>query len=85
MPDGCDDSSRIPSEWHGWLHYTYDSVPGKDEFFEAKWLAPHTGNLTGTPHRYMPYSTTDSKIQAWSPPLLDRRSQLIANPVLPKE
>src|SRR3546814_394272 len=25
--NGSNDASRVPSEWHGWLHHTFDDVP----------------------------------------------------------
>ena len=25
--DGANDASRVPSEWHGWLHGAFDDVP----------------------------------------------------------
>ena len=25
--NGANDASRVPAEWHGWLHGTYDGVP----------------------------------------------------------
>ncbi len=25
--EGANDASRVPPEWHGWLHGSYDGVP----------------------------------------------------------
>ena len=25
--NGANDASRVPAEWHGWLHHSYDDVP----------------------------------------------------------
>jgi NADH:ubiquinone oxidoreductase subunit len=25
--EGSNDASRVPAEWHGWLHHSYDDVP----------------------------------------------------------
>ena len=25
--DGSNDASRVPPEWHGWLHHTHDDTP----------------------------------------------------------
>ena len=27
MYEGANDASRVPAEWHGWLHGSYDGVP----------------------------------------------------------
>src|SRR3546814_5127773 len=29
--NGSNDASRVPSEWHGWLHHTFDDVPRSEE------------------------------------------------------
>ena len=35
------EASKVPPEWHGWLHNTVDTLPG-DETYEAKpWQKPH--------------------------------------------
>ena len=25
--NGANDASRVPPEWHGWLHHSYDEIP----------------------------------------------------------
>lgn len=62
------DGSQIPAEWFGWLHYKTDYLPYNDPFRpKHKWMLDHTENLTGTPHQFMPYSTTRQKIVPWKP------------------
>jgi NADH:ubiquinone oxidoreductase subunit len=47
------DASKVPPEWHGWLHYIFDEPPGSD--YQAKaWQKPHIPNRTGTPGAYRP-------------------------------
>jgi len=47
------EASKVPPEWHGWLHYTFDEPPGQD--YQAKaWQKPHIENRTGTPGAYRP-------------------------------
>ncbi|XP_076628393.1 NADH dehydrogenase (ubiquinone) B17.2 subunit [Colletes latitarsis] len=63
------DGSQVAPEWFGWLHYKTDLVPSKDPSRpKYKWLADPTPNLSGTDQAYMPYSTTQPKIQPWKPP-----------------
>ncbi|XP_046839686.1 NADH dehydrogenase [ubiquinone] 1 alpha subcomplex subunit 12-like [Xenia sp. Carnegie-2017] len=64
------DASEIPPEWHRWMHYMTDDPPNKVVPEQRKWMADHTVNLSGTNKRYVPYSTTRPKIEAWSPPKL---------------
>jgi NADH:ubiquinone oxidoreductase subunit len=47
------DASKVPAEWHGWLHYGIDEPPGHD--YQAKaWQKPHIENRTGTAGAYRP-------------------------------
>ena len=48
---GESDASKVPPEWHAWLHHTTDApieAPTRD------WMKPHQPNLTGTAQAYMP-------------------------------
>ncbi|XP_067127204.1 probable NADH dehydrogenase [ubiquinone] 1 alpha subcomplex subunit 12 [Centruroides vittatus] len=62
------DGSQVPAEWHRWLHYMTDDPPTKVPPVQYKWMINHTENFTGTNKAYMPYSTTNPKIQSWKPP-----------------
>ncbi|XP_071162602.1 NADH dehydrogenase [ubiquinone] 1 alpha subcomplex subunit 12-like [Mytilus galloprovincialis] len=65
----CYDSSQIPAEWHGWLHYSTDETPIDNPPVKRKWMVDvHTENLSGTKECYVPYSTTRPKIESWQPP-----------------
>lgn len=47
------EASKVPPEWHGWLHYIVDDTPGSD--YQARvWQKPHVENKTGTPDAYRP-------------------------------
>lgn len=73
--NGANDASRVPPEWHGWLHHTHDELP------EAlppvrPWQAKATPNLTGTPEAYRPAGALErggrraaatGDYQAWTP------------------
>ena len=46
------EGSRVPPEWHSWLHGTTADalVPSP----EKPWVAPYEPNHTGTPQAYVP-------------------------------
>ena len=54
---GEPEASKVPPEWHGWLHYTTDEVPQAGAPGRA-WQKPHQPNLTGTPAAYLPSGHT---------------------------
>lgn len=72
LANGTDEASKVPPEWHGWLHYTSDDAPSREPaaYPLPPWAVPHTQNLTGGPLRYVPYSSTTRKVQIYSPPHL---------------
>ena len=45
---GANDASRVPAEWHGWLHNSYDGVPESHLPAARIWEAEFTPNATGT-------------------------------------
>ncbi len=51
---GIADASRVPAEWHGWLHHTYEEVPTEKPLFRQDWEQDHLPNMTGTPLAYHP-------------------------------
>ena len=71
------EASKIPVEWHGWMHYTADEPPSADKNYRPKpWQKSHQENLTGTPSAYRPPGsilTPESRpkatgdYKAWSP------------------
>jgi NADH:ubiquinone oxidoreductase subunit len=50
--NGEAEASRVPPEWHAWLHYTTDEFPRPGQ--NLPWQRPHQENLTGTPEAYKP-------------------------------
>lgn len=55
MYNGEVEASRVPPEWHGWLHHQTDVVPSPDgASFRQPWQKPHQPNLTGTLQAYRP-------------------------------
>ena len=51
---GTIDASRVPPDWHGWLHFTFDNPPTVEPFKEKSWELRHEPNLTGTSAAYHP-------------------------------
>ncbi len=74
--DGANDASRVPAEWHGWLHGSFDDVP-ESHLPPAKiWETEYTPNPTGTAQAYRPQGALErggkrasatGDYEAWSP------------------
>ncbi len=47
-------ASRVPPEWHGWLHHTFKLPPTEDPLTTRPWEKPYHENLTGTADAYRP-------------------------------
>jgi NADH:ubiquinone oxidoreductase subunit len=76
MYNGVVEASRVPADWHGWLHYTTDTPPPAGGQPRKAWQKEHLPNLTGTPLAYHPPGSAvaenhDSKpkphYEAWRP------------------
>lgn len=74
--DGANDASRVPAEWHGWLHHSYDELP-ESHLPPAKiWEVDYTPNATGTAKAYRPAGALErggqraratGDYEAWTP------------------
>lgn len=51
--NGLNEASKVPPNWHGWLHYFIDEPP-VDNALQYEWQKEHMPNLTGTKHAYRP-------------------------------
>jgi NADH:ubiquinone oxidoreductase subunit len=51
---GEPEASKVPPEWHAWLHRTVDEVPTAGGRPHLPWQKQHQPNLTGTPQAYRP-------------------------------
>lgn len=76
MYAGANDASRVPPEWHGWLHYTQGDVPDRALPAPRSFELPATANLTGSSGAYRPAGAIETSnkravatgdYQAWSP------------------
>ena len=71
---GVPEASKVPPEWHAWLHYTTDApLPVAAR---RPWQQPHVPNLTGTAGSYRPpghdyrggrRAIATGDYEAWSP------------------
>ena len=52
--DGEVEASRIPPEWHAWLHHTTDETPPPEGPPKRPWQKDHTPNMTGSDQAYRP-------------------------------
>jgi len=74
--DGPNDASRVPPEWHGWLHNTVDSLPDESLPPPRIWEKEAAPNLTGTHAAYRPAGALEAgghrapatgDYEAWTP------------------
>lgn len=72
--NGEAEPSRVPAEWHGWLHYQSDFVPASGAAsYRREWQKPSRPNPSGTVSAYHPTNTVLSETpvadyEAWVPP-----------------
>ena len=52
--EGDAEASRVPPEWHAWLHYTVDAPPSDKPPVVKPWEKPHVPNVTGSGAAYLP-------------------------------
>lgn len=75
---GAPEASKVPPEWHGWLHHQTDAVPSNDtESYRRKWQKPYQQNMTGTEQAYRPpghvleggrRDKATGDYESWTPP-----------------
>ena len=67
--NGDIEASRVPPEWHGWLHYTFDEPPHEAETAARDWFRPHKANPTGTREAHRPHAARpqESGYAPWKP------------------
>jgi NADH:ubiquinone oxidoreductase subunit len=52
--NGEAEPSRVPPEWHAWLHRIVADPPKPEALRPRPWQKPHQPNLTGTDRAYRP-------------------------------
>jgi len=74
--NGANDASRVPPEWHGWLHQSYDELPESRLAPARIWETEYTPNATGTGTAYRPAGALErggrraqaaGDYEAWTP------------------
>lgn len=78
MYNGAPEATKIPPEWHGWMHHQTNVVPDSNvKSFRRKWQKPHKPNMTGTANAYRPpghilkggkRDSATGDYESWSPP-----------------
>lgn len=51
---GEEEASRIPPEWHAWLHHVTSAPLQEEAASRRPWQKDHLPNLTGSPDAYRP-------------------------------
>jgi NADH:ubiquinone oxidoreductase subunit len=74
--NGANDASRVPAEWHGWLHGSLDGLPESNLPPPKVWEVEHTPNVTGSAAAYRPQGALEkggkraratADYEAWTP------------------
>lgn len=52
--NGLDEASKVPPEWHAWLHHTVRQPLTEQATVAKPWQKDHLPNLTGTVYAYRP-------------------------------
>src|SRR3990167_4851422 len=73
---GIPEASKVPAEWHGWLHHTCEAPPAIETIKRWAWEKNALPNLSGTPYAYKPpghffagnvRDQATGDYEAWSP------------------
>ncbi len=74
--NGVAEPSKVPPDWHGWLHHTAESPPNVQHRTHYGWEKPPLPNLTGTGNAYLPpghlvrgakHAPTVAEYEPWKP------------------
>ena len=74
--NGANDASRVPAEWHGWLHHTFEKPPTEQPLLRRGWELDSKPNMTGTLEAYRPKGSlseggerakSSGDYEAWKP------------------
>ena len=72
---GVAEGSRVPPDWHGWMHQTFEDPPTVAPLRRRAFETDHLPNMTGTPLAYHPPGSLSHDgdkaaardYEAWSP------------------
>lgn len=74
--NGTVEASRVPPDWHGWLHHTFREPPTVAAPRTRPWIKDHIPNMTGTLSPRRPQGSLAAKgvrppatgdYEAWKP------------------
>src|SRR5690348_2324639 len=74
--NGTVEASRVPPDWHGWLHHTFREPPTTAPFKIKPWEKTHIPNQTGTDNAIRPQGSlarsgerpaATGDYEAWTP------------------
>ncbi len=74
--NGTVEASRVPPEWHGWIHHMLREPPGANPPKPKSWEKDHLPNMTGTPGALRPQGSLAAQgvrpaatgdYEAWTP------------------
>jgi len=74
--NGTVEASRVPPDWHGWLHFTFREPPTIAPLKIQSFEKPYIPNLSGLPTAYRPEGSlsvhgvrapSTGDYEAWSP------------------
>ncbi|MEO0981193.1 MAG: NADH:ubiquinone oxidoreductase subunit NDUFA12 [Pseudomonadota bacterium] len=73
---GLAEPSKVPADWHGWLHHTFEDPPTEAPLKRRSWEIDHKPNMTGTVFAERPRGAlseggerakTSADYEAWTP------------------
>ncbi len=74
--NGYAEASKVPPDWHGWLHHTFEQPPTIEPLNRRAWEKDYLPNLTGTIEAWRPAGSlartgerppATGDYQAWRP------------------
>ena len=74
--NGLAEASRVPPDWHAWMHHTIDAPPTVTPLKRQSWEKAHQPNMTGTVKANRPKGSlarggvrqkSTSDYEAWTP------------------
>jgi NADH:ubiquinone oxidoreductase subunit len=74
--NGTVEASRVPPDWHGWLHHTFEEPPTATPLPAKSWELEHQPNYSGTPRAHRPQGSLAAEgtrppatgdYEAWKP------------------
>ena len=74
--NGLAEASKVPADWHGWLHHTESTPPPEGGYDKYEWQPEHRPNVTGPVNAHRPQghilkcgkrSSSSGDYEPWNP------------------